>query len=117
MDGTGRRAAPSGQIQSLTDTNSVLQANNAQLERENANLRATNGRLEQKIKSLQVGVTILLATTAGSGVGLGTSLAGAAVSIALASAAAVVSGVITASIAILTFMRKLPAAMPICPPQ
>jgi mevalonate kinase len=106
MDVTGRRAAPSDQIQVLVDANTVLQANITQLERENADLNAVKDRLEQKIKSLQVGVTILLATTAGLGVGLGASLAGAAVSTALAYATAAVFGVITASIAILTFMRK-----------
>lgn len=106
MDGTGRRAASSDQIKALTDTNSVLQANNARLETENTDLRETRDRQEQKIKSLQVGVTILLATSAGLGMGLGTRLAGATVSIALSSAAAVVFGVITASLAILNFMRK-----------
>jgi len=71
-----------------------------------SDLEVAKEALEQKIKSLQVTVAILLATVAGLGVGLGTSLAGAPVSIALSSAGAVAFGVITASIAILTFMRR-----------
>jgi hypothetical protein len=92
MDARGRKSTPSDQIRALT-------ANNAEL-------KAVNHRQEQKIKSLQVVVTILLASTAGLGVGLGATLAGAGVPVALASASAVVFGVITASIAILTFMRR-----------
>jgi mevalonate kinase len=98
MGTPGRKSTPSNQTRGLTYIN--------------AELKATNERLEQKIKSLQVAVTILLASTAGLGVGLGTCLAGAEISVALASAAAVVFGVITASIAILTFMRRLARSYP-----
>ncbi len=72
----------------------------------NSDFEVAKEKLEQKIKSLQVVVTILLAIAAGLGVGLGTSLAGAAAPVALAAAGAVVFGVITASIAILTFLRR-----------
>ena len=71
-----------------------------------ADLKAANERLEQKIKALQVAVTILLASSGGLTVGLATSLAGAAAQTALASAIGVFFGVMMASIAILTFMRR-----------
>jgi hypothetical protein len=83
-----------------------LQAKTAQLERANTELKAANDNLEHKIKSLQVAVTILLASSGGSGVGLAVSMAGAAVQTALASATGVFFAVIMASIAILTFMRR-----------
>jgi hypothetical protein len=106
MDVTRRRAAPSVQIQALTDTNAALQAKNAQLEGTNVDLKAVNDNLEHKIKSLQVTVTILLACCGGLGVGLAVSMAGAAAQTALASATGVFFAVIMASIAILTFMRR-----------
>lgn len=99
MDVSRRRSTPSDQLRALTASNGELKAVN-DLQAQTIDLQA------QTIKSLQVAVTILLASTAGLGVGLGTSLTGAAVPIALASASAVVFGVITASIAILTFMRR-----------
>jgi hypothetical protein len=71
-----------------------------------SDLEVAREMLEQKIKYLQVIVAILLATVAGLSVGLGAGLAGATVTIALSSAVAVAFGVITASIAILTFMRR-----------
>jgi hypothetical protein len=55
MGTPGRKSTPSNQTRGLTYIN--------------AELKATNERLEQKIKSLQVAVTILLASTAGLGVG------------------------------------------------
>jgi len=106
VDVTRRRATPSERIQALTDTNAALQAKNAQLERTSADLKAANDNLEHKIKSLQVAVTILLASSGGLGVGLAVSMAGAAVQTALASATGVFFAVIMASIAILTFMRR-----------
>lgn len=106
MDIAGRRAAPSEQIRALNDSNVVLQADKDRLEKANMDLKAENELLKQKIKSLQVAVTILLASSAGLSVGLATSTAGAKVQTAIASAAAVFFGVIMASIAILTFMRR-----------
>ena len=106
MDIAGRRAAPSEQIRALNDSNIVLQADNAGLEKANMDLKAENNLLRQRIKSLQVAVTILLASSAGLSVGLATSTAGAKVQTAIASATAVFFGVIMASIAILTFMRR-----------
>jgi len=97
---------PSEQIQALTGTNAALQAENAQLERANADLKAANDLLEQKIKSLQVTVTILVASSGGLVVDLATRMAGAGAQIALASATGVFFAVIMASIAILTFMRR-----------
>jgi hypothetical protein len=99
MDITGQKAAPSDKIRALTDTNAVLQADSAQLKR-------ANDMLEQKIKSLKVVVTILLASSGGLGVGLATSMSGAAVQTALISATGVSFGVIMASMAILSFMRR-----------
>src|ERR1700732_2746901 len=72
MDIAGRRAAPSEQIRALNDSNVILQADNAGLEKANVDLKAENDLLKQRIKSLQVAVTILLASTAGLGVGLAT---------------------------------------------
>ena len=92
MDITRRKAAPTEQIQALTDTNAALQ-------RANSDLEAANDLLEKRIKSLQVAVTILLASSGGLGVGLATSMAGAAVQTALASATGVFFAMITASIA------------------
>lgn len=65
MNVIGRRAAPSNQIQALTDTNALLQANNAQLRRANVDLEATNAALKRAIKSLQIVVAILLASSGG----------------------------------------------------
>lgn len=103
---TGRRSASVGQIQALTDANAVLRADNTQLEKANADLKAANRLLEQKLKSLQVAVTILLAISGGLSVGLATSMAGATAQIALSSAAGVFFGVIMASMAILAFMHR-----------
>jgi hypothetical protein len=77
-----------------------------QLARDNGDLQKFNGLLEQRIKSLQVAITILLASNAGLGVGLATSMAGAAAQSALTSATGAFVAVITVSIAILHYMRK-----------
>ena len=102
----GRRAVSAGQIQALTGANDVLRAENTRLETANADLTAANRLLEQKLKSLQVAVTISLAIIGGLSVGLATSMAGATAQIALSSAAGVFFGVIMASMAILAFMRR-----------
>lgn len=78
-----------------------------ELEKANAELRAANDLLRQKVKSLQMAVVILLACSAGLGVGFALSMEGASVQIALASATTVLFAVIMASIAILTFMRPM----------
>jgi hypothetical protein len=106
MDITGRKAAPSEQVLALNEFNAVLRADNTELERANVSLRAENDQLKQKVKYLQVAATILIATSAGSGVGFVTSAVGVVVPTAITSAAAVFFGVIMASIAILTFMRQ-----------
>ena len=100
------KAAPSNQIQALIDANAVLHVENEEFRSTNVDLKEANALLEQKIKFLQVAVTFLLASSGGLGVGLATSMSGAAMQTALASAAAVFFGVIMASIAILTFMRR-----------
>ena len=84
----------------------ALQADNAQLHTVNADLKAANLRLEQKVKVLQVAVTVLLGGLGGMGVGLAACMAGASVQIALSSACAVLFGVIMASMAILGHMRR-----------
>jgi hypothetical protein len=62
--------------------------------------------LKQKLKSAHVVITILLAISAAVCVGLSTSLAGSAVQVALISATTVFFAVVTASIAILTYLRR-----------
>jgi hypothetical protein len=62
--------------------------------------------LEKKIRFLEVVVTILLASSGGSSVGLAASMSGATAQTALVSASGVFFGVIMASIAILTFMHR-----------
>jgi hypothetical protein len=103
-----RKSASSEQFQALTDTNTILQADKMQLVRDNSDLKAVNSLLEQKIKYLQVAITILLASNAGLTIGLATSMAGATAQTALASATGAFFAVITASIAILIYMRRLP---------
>jgi hypothetical protein len=85
-----------------------LHTENAQLEGANAELSASNHRLEQTIKCLQVAVTIMLAVTWGLSVALATVMAGATVQITLSSAAGIFFGVIMTSMAILTFIGRWP---------
>jgi hypothetical protein len=61
---------------------------------------------KQKIKSLQVAVTILLAGFGSLVVGMATRAAGATVSVALGSAASVFSAGVVASVAILVFIYR-----------
>lgn len=103
MDATRRKAAPSDQIKTLTDTNALLTAESAQLKRAVTDL-------ENKNKFLKVIVAILLASNGGSGVGLATSMSGATAQTALISATGVFFSVIIASIAIMTFMHRSPQA-------
>jgi hypothetical protein len=103
---TERRIAPSEQIKAVTDVNAVLRADNARLERANADLKAANRSVEQKLKSLQVAVAILLAVSGGLGVGLATGMAGATAQTAFSSAAGVFFGVVMASMAILVFVHR-----------
>ena len=106
MDITRRRPGLFKQIQELAEINAVLLADKAHLERSYDELKTTNSLLEQKIKSLQVVVAILIAGSGGLGVGLATSLTGATIQTALVSATGVFFAMIMASIAILTFMRR-----------
>lgn len=96
----------SEQMQALTSANAALQADNAQLAGAITDIRAANGLLEQRIRILQVAVTILLASSAASIVGMATSMSGAGVQTALASASGVFFAVIMASMAILAFLRR-----------
>ena len=106
MDVTRRRPGLLKQVQELAEINAVLLAEKARLERSYEELETANSLLEQKIKSLQVAIAILIAGSGGLGVGLATSLTGAAVQTALVSATGVFFAMIMASIAILTFMRR-----------
>jgi hypothetical protein len=102
-----RKTTPSKQqIQALTDANVGLQASKSQLERAIADLKTTNGLLEQKIKLLEVAVTILLASSASLSTGLAIRMVGATAQTAFSSATGVFFAVIVASIAILSFMRR-----------
>jgi hypothetical protein len=63
-------------------------------------------RLEQRIKSLQVIITMLCASSVGLAVGLATSVTGATTQVSLSSAIGVFFAVVMASMAILTYMRR-----------
>jgi hypothetical protein len=76
------------------------------LTRDNNDLKAFNSLLEQKVKSLQMAITILLASIVGLSIGLTTSMAGATAQTALESATGAFFAVIAASIAILSYMRR-----------
>jgi hypothetical protein len=96
---------PSEQIRALTDANARLRADREQSERDNAGLKATKTLLEQRIRLLEVVVTILLASIASLSVELATRTLGATAQIAFGSATGVFFAVIAASIAILSFIR------------
>ena len=74
MDASGRRAAPTQQIQALTNINAELHAANTQLTKANTDLKAANDLQEKKIKFLQVATTISLASNGGLRVGLATRM-------------------------------------------
>ena len=93
-------------VYALTDANAALRADKARLERDTAELRALTGRLDQRIRSLQVVVALLLATALGLAVGLTTSMTGSGVQAALGSAAAMFFTVITTSIVVLSYIRR-----------
>jgi hypothetical protein len=97
---------PSEQIRALTESNAGLRGVNEQLERVAADLKATNRLLEQRIRLLQVVVTILLASIASFSIELAARMLGATVQTAFGSATGVFFAVIAASIAILSFMRR-----------
>ena len=97
-----RKTASSEELQTLNQ----LQAENMQLERTIGDLKTAHGLLEQKIKSLRVAITILLASSVGLSIGLATSMAGATAQTALASATGTFFAVITVSITILIYMRQ-----------
>jgi hypothetical protein len=96
---------PSEEISALTEVNARLRADKERVERDNADLRAAKTLLEQKIRLLQVVVTILLASIASLSVELATRTLGATPQIAFGSATGVFFAVIAASIAILSFIR------------
>jgi hypothetical protein len=93
-------------MQAITEVNSALQADNARLERKNAELKAERNLQEQKIKSLQITVIILVASSAGLGAGMGTSMLQADPGTALTLATTVFFAVITVSLGILNYMRR-----------
>jgi hypothetical protein len=100
-----RKISSSEDLQALTDTDALLRADKKQLISNNNDLKKFNSLLGQRVRSLQVAITILLASNAGLAIRLATSVAGTTVQAALASAAAAFFAVITASIAILIYMR------------
>jgi hypothetical protein len=93
-------------MQAITDANSALHADNARLERKNAELKAERHLQEQKIKSLQITVIILIASSAGLGTGMGTSMLRVDPGTALTLATTVFFAVITVSLGILNYMRR-----------
>lgn len=72
----------------------------------NAELRAANGLLEQKVKTLQVAVTVFIAIALALCAGLAARAAGGTMQIALGLGITVLFAMIMASIAILTYLRR-----------
>jgi hypothetical protein len=101
-----RKVTQYEELRILTDAKAALLVDNTKLELANADLRKTNERLEKRVKSLLVSVTISLATGASLTVGLMTHVVGATIPVSLSSAVVVFFGVIMASMAILTFVRR-----------
>jgi hypothetical protein len=89
----------SDEIRALTEANADLTAAN-RLQEQKIKLR------EQQVRFLQVTVAVLLACTGGLAVGLATCIARASALTALSSAFAVFVGVIMASMAILSYIRR-----------
>ena len=104
VDVQRRKDAPS-EVHALTKANAALRSDKARLARDIADRKALIERLEQKTRSLQVTVALLLATTLGLAVGLTTSMTGSGVPAALGSATGVFFAVIMTSIAVLSYMR------------
>jgi cysteine sulfinate desulfinase/cysteine desulfurase-like protein len=105
MDMQRRRDVPS-EVHALAGANAALRSDKARLEKDIGDLKALTERLEQKARSLQVAVALLLATTLGLAVGLTTSMTGSGVPAALGSATGVFFAVIMTSIAVLTYIRR-----------
>lgn len=101
MEVSRRRAAPSKKIQALQD-------DNAKLERANDSLKTERDQLRQKIKFLQIAVSVLLGTSASLAVGLAIRMAGVAAGTALTAATTAFFAVIMASMAVLNYMRRPP---------
>jgi hypothetical protein len=105
MDMPRRRDVPS-EVHALADANAALRSDKAGLERDNVDLKALSVRLEQRIRSLQVIVALLLAVTLGLAVGLTASMTGGGVQAALGSATGVFFAVVMTSIAVLSYIRR-----------
>ena len=100
-----RRSYPAPEVAALTKANAALRSDKAGLERDITDLKARTEWLEQKTRSLQVTVALLLATTLGLATGLTTSMTGSGVQAALGSATGVFFAVIMTSIAVLSYIR------------
>lgn len=100
MDMPRRREAPP-EVQALAELRSAKEG----LERDNAELKVHTVRLEQRIRSLQVAVSVLLAITLGLVVGLTISMTGGTVQAALGSGTGVFFAVIMTSVAVLSYIR------------
>jgi hypothetical protein len=105
MDGSQYREA-SPEVRTLAGANAALRADQACLEKEIEELGDLTVQLEQKIRSLQVVVTLLLAITLGLTVGLTTSMTGSGVQAALGAATGVFFAVILTSITVLSYIRR-----------
>ena len=97
---------PSEQIRALTEAGARMRSDNEQLERANADLKAANKLFEQRVRLLQVVVTILLASIASFGVESAAKMLGVTAQTAFGSATGVFFAVIAASMARLSFMRR-----------
>jgi hypothetical protein len=92
-------------MMSLAEVNVILHVEKVRLDEANASLRAANSLLEQKVKALQVGATILLASCGGLCAALAAHIAGASAQVSFTSATGVFFALIMAMIAILNFLR------------
>jgi hypothetical protein len=90
----------------LADANAALRAEKARLERDIADLQDLKARLEQRNRSLQVIVALLLAATLGLAIGLTLGMTGVSAQGALGSATGAFFAVIMTSVAVLTYIRR-----------
>ncbi len=97
---------PVGRVQALIETNNALEAENTQLQQALKTMEAAKLHLEQRIKLLQLGVAILLAACGALTVGLVTGAVGAPLAVSVGSATVAFIGLITATIAVLNYLRS-----------
>ena len=106
MEVSRRITPPSRWREILIKHNNELQAENAELVKDNADLTAERDTLKRKNRLRQVIVTLLLASGVGMGVGMGTSMAHFSPATALTLATTIFFAVITAALAIMNYTNR-----------